>query len=118
MTVTGLVAYAGDGSQYKNGRQFAASLGLVPRHVGSGGENTNLGITKHGDRYLRKLLVHGGRAVTAVAQRKPELGEAKAVRLLSRGKPSPKVAVAIANRNARIAWRIIAKGETYDPRRA
>ena len=118
ITATALLAYSGDGSSYKNGRQYAASLGLVPRHVGSGGKTKHLGITKHGDRYIRKLLVHGGRALVMVAGRKPERGHVVARRLLAQHKPPQKVAVALANRNARIAWRLIAKGETYDPSRA
>ena len=118
ITATALVAYSGDGSSYKNGRQFAASLGVVPRRIGSGGKTQNLGITKYGDRYIRVLLIHGGRALVNVARKKPEKGQSMASRLLKANKPSLKVAVAMANRNARIAWRVIAKGESYDPRRA
>jgi len=61
--------------RFKNDRQFAAWLGLVPKHTGTGGKNLNLGISKKGDRYLRTLLVHGARSVVASVKRKYERGE-------------------------------------------
>jgi transposase len=62
LTATALVAAVSDAAQFKNGRQFAASLGLVPRQQSTGGMPRLLGISKHGDSYLRKLLVHGARS--------------------------------------------------------
>jgi transposase len=116
LTATALHAAVGRGSFLKNGRQTAAWLGLVPRRIGSGGKTKDLGITKHGDTYLRCLLVHGGRALLAAAGRKPAAASGWVSRLKAR-KPSNVAAVAIANRNARIAWRLIVKEETYDARR-
>ncbi len=117
LTATALHAAMGDGAFLKNGRQTAAWLGLVPRRHGSGGKQQYLGITKAGDSYLRCMLVHGGMAMVALAKRRPERALATALRLLAH-KPPAKVAVALANRNARLAWRILAKGERYDPSRA
>jgi transposase len=62
LTATALVAAVSDAAQCKNGRQFAAWLGLVPRQHSTGGKSRLLGISKHGDSYLRKLLVHGARS--------------------------------------------------------
>jgi transposase len=115
LTATALSAAIGDGRFLKNGRQTAAWLGLTPRRQGSGGKSRDLGISKHGDTYLRQLLIHGGRALMAVAKRKPEKG--KLFESLM-PKPTNVAAVAIANRNARLAWRLIATGEEYDPKRA
>ena len=64
-----MFATVGDAKQYKNGRQLSASIGLVPRQSSSGGRQRLLGITKRGDKYLRKLLVHGARSVATRAER-------------------------------------------------
>jgi len=104
---------------YKNGRQFSAWLGLVPKHKGTGGKNLNLGISKRGDRYLRTLLVHGARAAIKSVKRKKERGE-KLYALdlwisnLETVKGYNKAAVALANKNARIAWSMIAHNKNYD----
>jgi transposase len=67
VTATALVAAVGDRSCFKNGRQFAAWLGLVPRQRSSGGRNRLFGISKRGDRYLRTLMIHGARAALGKA---------------------------------------------------
>jgi transposase len=102
----------GDARQYKNGRQLAAWMGLVPRQSSSGGKQRLFGITKRGDKYLRKLLVHGARSITTRAEHKPQpqdhwLNELR----VRRGKFRSYVAQ--ANKTARIAWVIMAKGEVY-----
>ncbi|MEN3802752.1 transposase [Aeromonas veronii] len=67
-----MIASVGDAKSFKNGRQLAAWLGLVPRQHSSGGKQTLLGISKRGDSYLRTLLIHGARAVLRVAKRKAQ----------------------------------------------
>ena len=112
LSATALYATVGDAQQYQNGRQLAAWMGLVPRQSSSGGKQRLLGITKRGDKYLRKLLVHGARSIAthAARMRRPTdrwLNEVSA----RRGKP--RCYVAQANKTARIAWAIMAKGEVY-----
>ncbi len=70
ITASALVATVGDASEFKNGRQMAAWMGLVPRQCSSGGKQRLLGISKRGDTYLRTLLIHGARAVTRLAEKK------------------------------------------------
>lgn len=108
VTTTPLSIALCDPSVFKNGRQFTAWLGLVPRHKGTGGKNLILGISKRGDRYLRTLLVHGARAVVASANRKKERGERLCpldlwISKLHASKGHNKTSVALANKNARIA---------------
>ena len=107
MTATALLAAAGDVHAFRNGRQFAAWLGLVPRQHSTGGKDRLLGISKRGDRYVRCLLVHGARSVirwTDHTQDRPGpwLGE-----LLER-RPVNVATVALANRMARTAWALLA----------
>ena len=106
-----LVAAVADPKAFRSGRNLAAWIGLVPRQNSSGGKERLGGITKQGDRYLRQLLVVGAIAVIRYAQRhgarRPWL-----VQLLARR--TPKVAaVALANKNARMAWAIMTSGECY-----
>ena len=91
---------------------MAAWIGLVPRQSSSGGKPHLLGITKRGDKYLRKLLVHGARSIATRAEHHPQPQDQwlNAVRE-RRGKP--RTYVAQANKTARIAWAIMAKGEVY-----
>ena len=103
ITVSALAASVGDGKTFKNGRQLAAWLGLVPRQHSTGGKSTLLGISKRGDTYLCTLLIHGARSVVRVAQAKTELTGSWLQGLL--GRRNANVAtVAQANKNARIAW--------------
>ena len=112
LTASALVAAIGDPGRFETGRQFAAWLGLVPRQNSSGGKERLGGITKMGDRYLRSLLVVGATAM--LRHRQKEQGTWLAN--LRARKSARQVTVAVANKMARIAWAILAKGGVYqDP---
>jgi transposase len=113
VTATALVAAAGDAKVFKNGRQFAAWLGLVPRQHSSGGRVRLLGISKRGDRYLRTLLIHGARSALVRCGRKTDGRSLWLQKLRERRHPNV-AAVALANKNARIAWVLLRRGEAYD----
>lgn len=115
MTATALIAAVPDPGAFKNGRQFSAWLGLVPRHTGTGGANKNRlgGISKRGDSYLRCLLVHGSRAALRQIDRRTDPG-AERLKALRERKGWNKTAVALANKNARIAWVLLTKEETFN----
>lgn len=112
LIATAMVGAVADGRVFRNGRQFAAWLGLVPRQHSSGDKRRLLGITKRGDPYLRMLLVHGARSVVYrspgktdrrnqwIAEKQRKLGTTKAC-------------VAVANKNARIIWALLVKDEPY-----
>ena len=117
VTATALVAAVGDRTCFKNGREFAASLGLVPRPRSSGGKARPLGISKRGDRYIRALMIHGARAVLGKAGGKQDARSQWIGRMRARRHPDV-VAVALANRNARIVWSVLASGDAYQPARA
>lgn len=112
LTASALVSAVGDGRQFKNGRQLAAWAGLVPGQDSSGGKPRLLGISKHGDTYLRTLLIHGGRAVEQRCGTKTD-GRSRWLRELSTRRHKNIAAVAQANRNARIAWALLTRGESY-----
>jgi len=103
LTATAIVAAVSDAAQFKNGRQFAAWLGLVPRQHSTGGKPRLLGISKHGDSYLRKLLVHGARSCLRWVGRKQDRRSQWVQSLLQR-RGWNRAAVALANKNARVAW--------------
>ena len=108
LTATAVVAAMGDPAAFRSGREFAAWLGLVPRHEGTGGRVRMLGISKRGDRYLRTLLIHGARAVLTTSKAPPEW----AVRLAERRPPNV-VTVALANKTARTIWALLAHDRAY-----
>ena len=112
ITATALAASVPDPTVFRNGRQFAAFLGLVPRQSSSGGKERLGRISKMGDGYLRRLLVVGATSVVRRAGRNPTATGAWMRGLLER-KPARLVTVAAANKTARIAWAILARGETY-----
>jgi transposase len=112
-----LLAVAGAAKEFKNGRQFAAYLGLVPRQHSTGGKPRLLGITKRGDSYVRTVLIHGARAVLNSMRRGyAPLGAGAAgawlAQLVERRGPN-KACVALANKLARIAWNMLALGTEY-----
>ena len=114
VTATALVAAIGDRTCFKNGREFAAWLGLVPRQRSSGGKARMLGISKRGDRYIRTLMIHGARAVLARAHGKQDARSQWIGRMRERRHPNV-VAVALANKNARIVWSVLSRGDDYEP---
>jgi len=114
LTASALVAAVGDATQFRNGRQLAAFLGLVPRQHSSGGKARLLGIHKRGDSYLRQLLVHGARSVLRTAAHKPDDRSRWLVNLSTR-KHRNTATVAQANKTARIAWAVLARNESYRP---
>ncbi|MDH3693265.1 MAG: IS110 family transposase [Gammaproteobacteria bacterium] len=109
---TALVAALGDASTFKNGRQVSAWLGLVPRQYSSGGKTVLLGITKRGDRYLRMMLIHGARSTVIAAARKTD-PLSRWINALRKRRGFNKTCVAVANKNARIAWALLVTGEDY-----
>jgi transposase len=112
ITASAMVATLGDAKSFKNARQVPAWLGMVPRHEGTGG-NVKLGsISKRGDVYLRTLLIHGARAVVAHSERKPGQADAWLKKLLARRNKNV-ATVALAAKNARIAWALLAHGRSY-----
>lgn len=112
ITSTAIAAAVPDPSIFRSGREFAAWLGLTPRQNSSGGKERLGGITKMGDGYIRSLLVNGATAVIRFAK---EEGSAKTIwiRSMLARKPARLVAVALANKMARIAWAVMSKKETY-----
>ncbi|MDQ7091699.1 MAG: IS110 family transposase [Methylococcales bacterium] len=112
LTATALIAAIGDINVFKNGRELAAWLGLVPRQHSTGGKPTLLGISKRGDTYLRTLLIHGGRSMLRVAHKYEDKRNKWIVRLKER-RGENIFTVAIANKNARIAWAVLSKQEDY-----
>ena len=112
MTASAMVASIGDARNFKDGRQLAAWLGIVPRQHSTGGKSTLLGISKRGDTYLRTLLIHGARAVIRVAERKPDADPWLKSLLARRNKNV--AAVALANKNARTIWALLAHDREYE----
>ncbi|KVX97249.1 IS110 family transposase [Burkholderia ubonensis] len=112
ITASVLMSELGDAHQYGSARQFAASIGLVPRQYSTGGKPTLLGISKRGDKELRRLLVQCARVIMlGIERRTDSLGTW--VRSLLARRHSNVVACALANKLARIAWAILAKGTHY-----
>jgi transposase len=107
-----IAAIVADPRHFDSGRDFAASLGLVPRQDGTGGKVKLGPISKRGNGYLRRLLVNGA---TAVLNGKNARNDAWQAKLLD-SKPKKLAAVALANKMARIAWAVMTRQETYRPR--
>jgi transposase len=108
---TAIAATVTEPGAFKSGRELAAWIGLVPRQHSTGGKQTLGSISKQGDRYLRRLLIVGATAVIRHARVHPDK-HPWIMKLLAK-MPAKKVAVALANKTARIAWAILAKGGTY-----
>ena len=114
LIATALVAAVGDGRQFEDGRQLAAWLGLVPRQDSSGGKPRLLGISKRGQPQLRALLIHGGRSAVRAAAHK-DGPRSRWTDDLVRRRNKNIAAVAVANKNARIAWALLTREEDYRP---
>jgi transposase len=112
LTATAILAAVPDATHFKNGRQLAAWLGLVPREYSTGGKPRLLGISKRGDVYLRKLFVHGARATLRWVDAKPDDRSRWLTALIAR-RGKNRAAVALANKNARIVWALLAHDEEY-----
>lgn len=114
LTASALIGSIGNASAFKNARQFAAWLGLVPRQHSTGGKEQLLGISKRGDTYLRTLLIHGARAVLRHLKQ-PAREEQGWLRRLAERRNSNIAAVALAHKNARIVWALLAHAQEYQP---
>ena len=112
LTTTALLAAIGDPSVFRNGRELAAWLGLVPRQFSTGGKPTLFGISKRGDKYLRALLVHGGRSVVRISDKHVD-GRSQWITRLCQRRGENISAVAVANKNARTAWAMLTKKRSY-----
>ena len=112
ITATALVASVGDPNVFKNGREFSAWLGLTPRQHSTGGKTILLGISKRGDKYIRKNLVHGCRSVVYHANNKLDR-RSRWINKKLETKGANKTAVAVANKTARAIWVVLAKKEEY-----
>lgn len=112
ITASAFVATVGDAKSFKNARQVPAWLGMVPRQDGTGGKVTLGKISKRGDVYLRTMLIHGARSVIAQIERKPDQADAWLKKLLARRNKNI-AAVALAAKNARVAWALLANGRNY-----
>jgi transposase len=113
LTASALVASVGDAKAFRNDRQLAAWMGLVPRQHSSGGKPTLLGISKRGDTYLRTLLIHGARSVIARAKGKAGHEKSWLGQLLAR-RHANIAACALANKNARIVWALLVHNRAYE----
>jgi transposase len=111
ITASALVATVGNAKNFENGRQLAAWLGLVPRQHSSGGKPTLLGMSKRGDPYLRTMLIHGARSVIYRATQKAN-PQNWAFRVATRRNKNV-AAVALANKNARIVWALLAHDREF-----
>ena len=109
------VATVGDFKQFSHAAQFGAWIGLTPRQHSSGGKNSLGGITKRGDNYLRSLLIQGAKSAVMTAHKRSDPISQWAAALRERA-GWQKAAVALANKNARILWAVMTKGQAFDPR--
>jgi transposase len=112
VTASALVANIGNAQSFANPRQLAAWLGIVPRQHSTGGKTVLLGISKRGDTYLRTLMIHGARAVIRQAKKKPGHEHTWLGQLLKR-RPVNVAACALANKNARTVWALLAHDREY-----
>jgi transposase len=111
-TASALVATIGDGHDFASGRQFAAWLGMVPGQYSSGGKQRLGRITKAGDRYLRTLLILGARSVLQSARKKDD-GISRWTKSVEERRGYWKAVVAMAAKNARLAWAVLRRGEDF-----
>ena len=112
VTATAVISAIGNGAAFRKGREFAAWTGLVPREHSTGGKQKLLGISKRGNRYLRKLFVQCARAVLQQKAKQTPGLRAWLEKLTSRTHRNV-AAVALANKLARMAWAVLATGEAY-----
>ena len=113
VTALAVVATVGNFKQFRNGAQFGAWIGLTPRQHSSGGKNNLGGITKRGDTYLRTLLIQEAKSAVMTAHRRQDNISQWAVALRERS-CLQRAVVALANKNARILWAVMTRGEAFD----
>ena len=112
LVATAIVAAIGNGAAFHKGREFAAWLGLVPKQYSTGGKAKLVGISKRGNIYLRKILIHGARAVVLRSKRE-RIAMGSWLTALEARAPRNVLIVAAANKLARIAWAVLSSGEDY-----
>lgn len=117
ITASAIVATIADARQFKSGRQFAAWLGLVPQQRSSGGKERLGGISKRGDGYIRRLMIHGARAIVGWRKRSARTSDHWIDGLMDRRHINV-VTVALANKSARVAWALMVRQSTYNHRLA
>jgi transposase len=123
ITATAMIAKIGNGNEFQKGRELSAYLGLVPKQHSSGERQILLGISKHGDRYLRQLLIHGGRSALKAAMRKNKKtglfekqdAHSRWMRKLEERVGMNKASVAVANKNARMVVALLKGQTTFQP---
>lgn len=115
ITASALVATVGDAKSFENARQLSAWMGLVPKQNSSGGKSVLLGISKRGDTYLRTLLIHGARSAILAAQRKADKDDDSWLGKLLQRHNHNVAAVALANKNARLVWALLARDREFRP---
>ncbi|WP_335673761.1 IS110 family transposase [Xenorhabdus hominickii] len=116
LEASALMIALGDSKEFKNGRHFASYLGLVPKEHSSGGKTKRLGISKRGDAYLRGILIHGARSVIYRLSKRPDEQCSELqywLKSLIERSGTNKAAVALANKNARIAWALVNQQSVY-----
>jgi transposase len=126
ISATALIAKIGNGNEFKKGRDLSAYLGLVPKQHSSGETQLLLGISKHGDRYIRQLLIHGGRSAVQAAKRKNKItglyrkqdAHSQWIRKLTERVGMNKASVAVANKNARMVVALLKNKTTFEARLA
>jgi transposase len=114
ISASAVVSAIGDARQFKSGRDLAAWLGLVPSQHSSGSKERLGGISKRGDTYLRTLLIHGARAVISTCEKKEDRKSQWLKGIMERRNKNI-ATVALANKNARVIWAILSRGEDYQP---
>lgn len=114
ITASAIVTAVGDAKQFKNGREMAAWLGIVPRQHSTGGKANLGGISKRGDCRLRSVVIHGARAVVSTAATKTDR-RSQWLNALVKRRNKNIATVALANKNVRVMWAILARGEDYRP---
>lgn len=112
INATALFSAIGNGSQFKSARELSVWLGVTPKHFASGNKHVTAGISKRGNRYLRKQLIHGARAVMSRCKKRDDQLSHWLTAIVARRGPN-KACVALANKMARLCWTLLQKNEMY-----